>query len=232
MTCLFPRSAARPAQPAVATATALAQDRPVPLPRILAAAAAALSGGLAAPSIAAACTLDGPVLRTHLSVPLDCPVYVYAQEPGLMPFEPRLTVLRGGSYVDVTGAVARLPLTLPVQMLFEDCQQGGIVSMHTQDVPFARYAIKAANVQVGDRIGVGMGWFAGLEVTPAAPCPAPEVPMLACSEGPPCGGFPPFSDSFDSGPCASGGGPGALAPVAGLAALLVVRRRRRPRPRG
>jgi uncharacterized protein (TIGR03382 family) len=204
----------------------------MPLPRILtaAAAAAALAGGFAAPAADAACANDGLHLGTHSGrAPLGCPVIVYVS--GLTPSSPRLTALRNGMYIDVTGQTMLNVVMLPVQTLFQSCD-GVVVNMTTTDERFERYALTPGGVQVGERIGINIEWFGGLEVVPAGPCPTDEPPMLVCSESPPCGGFPPFGDDISSGPCAAGGGPGSLAPAAGLVALLALRRRRRRRPRG
>lgn len=204
----------------------------MPLPRILAAAAAAaaLAGGLAAPAAAAVCALDGPYLGTHGGrIPLGCPVIVYVASPAQV--SPQLTAFRNGTYINVTGQTMLSFVMLPIQMLFQSCD-GVVVNMTTTDERFERYALTLGNVQVGERIGIGEGWFSGLEVVPAGACPIDEVPMLTCAQGPPCG---PFGDDvIESGPCAAGGGPGSLVPAAGLVALLVVRRRRRQRrhPRG
>ena len=185
---------------------------------------AVIAGGLGAPSIAAACDVTGPHLGTHLRVPLGCPVHVYLRGELQMPFPPRLTALRGGVYVDVTASSTPTLLTIPVENTFVDCEQR-VVSKTTTPESFSRFALTPGTVQVGERIGIGEGWFGGLEVLPAGPCASPDVPVLACSMSPPCGGFGPFED-FEDGGCGASAGGGALLP-AGLLALLVARRRRR-----
>lgn len=191
-------------------------------------AVAAIAGGLAAPSIAAACQAGGPFLGTHLQVPRGCQVHVFVGEPGQTPFAPRLTAFRNGAYVDVTDSATSTSdsRTLPVETSFVDCEQR--VTKMTNSQPFMQYSLgMRADVQVGERIGIGEGWFGGLEVLPAGPCPPAEVPLLACTESPPCGGpgFPPFDD-VETGGCAAGTGGAAALPSA-LLALLVARRRRR-----
>ena len=166
-------------------------------------------------------------------MPLGCPVYVYlAIEVALPgpppPFPPRLTALRGGVYVDVTDHAASTSseLTIPVENKFVDCDQV-VVSQSTSQEPFTRHALVPTTVQVGERIGIGEDWFGGLEVLPPGPCEPADVPMLVCTESPPCGGIgPPFEDFGESSGCGASAGGGSLAP-AGLLALLVARRRRR-----
>jgi hypothetical protein len=187
---------------------------------------AAIAGGLAAPSIAAACQPSGMFLGTHLRVPRGCPVHVFVAGFALDPFPPRLTALRNGTFVNVTDSVASTQdmRTIPVETTFVDCDQR--MTKVTNNELFMQHSlVPRADVQVGERIGIGEDWFVGLEVLPAGPCPPAEVPMISCTESPPCGGFP-LDDIGDDG-CAAGGAGGAALP-AGLLARRVARRRRRP----
>jgi MYXO-CTERM domain-containing protein len=190
-------------------------------------AVAAIAGGLAAPSIAAACQPGGMFLGTHLQVARGCPVHVFISPLGMTPFPPRLTALRNGVYVDVTDSASSTSEMrfIPVETSFIDCNQRVTKMMNNE--PFMQFSlVPRSDVQVGERIGIGEDWFGGLEVLPAGACTPVDVPMIACTEGPPCGGpgFPPFDD-IDGGGCAASTGGGAALP-AGLLALLVARRRR------
>jgi hypothetical protein len=202
-----------------------------PWRRILVVLAIAVAGVLQAPREAAACESLGPYLGTATELPLGCPLVVYA---GTTP-EPdklrQITALRGGAYVDVTGAVTQGLTQLLVERTFVDCQLQVLRVDQTRE-SFLRLEIYPQGVSVGERIGLGIGWFGGIEIVPAGACAAPIEPRPACTSVPPCGGFPlpPFDD--ESAGCAAGGGAagGGAAGGAALGALgLLLRGRARRR---
>lgn len=190
----------------------------------------AITGSLWAPRDAAAfCDVSGPYLGTGPKLPLGCPLYIYGLGRFDTPFAPEITVLRGGSYVAATGAYTREDALLQVTRTFVDCQFQPVNTMQSSD-QYQRYAIVPKDVQVGELVGYGRGWFGGIEIGPAGPCAAPIVPQPTCTDAPICGGgFPPFDD-VEQGGCAAGGGSAGSASLA-IAALLLglcaPRRRRR-----
>jgi len=199
-------------------------------PRLLVvlALALALAGALGARDAAAQCFVSGPYLGTGPKLPLGCPVHLYV---GLTPtpFAPRLTVLRNGQYVDATGPINQTQASLTVMRTFDSCNGASGATTTTLE-SFQHYTIPPLNVQVGEEIGVGSGWFTGITITAAASCAAPIEPMPACAEIQPCFKEPPF-DSFESNGCAARGGGGlpAGAALLGLGLMRWVPRRRRRR---
>jgi hypothetical protein len=188
----------------------------------------AITGGLLwAPRDATAlCDVSGPFLGTGPKLPLGCPFHVYGASATMnpSPFSPVITVLRGGSYVDATGAFTRDEVQISATQTFLDCQlqpTNTVQSLNT----YQHFSITPRDVQVGELIGFGRGWFGGIEIAPAGPCAAPILPRPACTEMQLCGGPPPFED-FESGGCATGGG-GGLAIGLLLLGLCAPHRRRR-----
>ena len=186
----------------------------------------AIAGGLWAPREAAAtCDLDGPFLGTGPALPLGCPLHVYTA-----PMPPQIartvTALRGGAYVDVTGAGTTEIVQLATERSFLDCELQPLSTQQGVEA-FDHYAIQPTGVAVGERIGFGSGWLGGIEIVAAGPCAAPIVPMPACTEIRECFSPPPF-ESFESSGCAAGGG-GGLA--SGLLLLGLIRRIGRARRR-
>ncbi len=187
----------------------------------------ALAGVLRAPREAAACQASGPYLGTGPQLPLGCPLHVYVGfAPGSEVIR-KVTVLRGGMYVDVTGTVMPQPWDLLVDRTFVDCQLQPIRTDQFRE-PYQRFAILPQGVAVGERIGFGTGWFGGIEIVAAGPCAAPIEPRPSCTEVPPCG-FPPPPpfESFESNGCGAGAAGGGGAAAIGLALLGLARRRRR-----
>lgn len=189
----------------------------------------AITLGLGAPREAAAfCELLGPYLGTGPQLPSGCPLHAYLRvgpfDPG--PLDPvRITALRGGEYVDVTGSIMRADVVLRVQRMITECD--GVTRPQDNNEPYDRVAVQPVGVNVGDRIGLGTGWLSGIEIVPAGTCAAPIEPTPSCAEIVDCSG-PPVFDDFGPGTCAAGGGGGGLA--LGLVALgLAVRRRHRRR---
>jgi MYXO-CTERM domain-containing protein len=185
----------------------------------------AITLGLWAPREAAArCSLFGPYLGTGPQLPQGCPLHVYMM---LVPgggIPRQVTVLRGGQYVDVTGAAIPEPTQLRVKHVFTDC--GGVERTQESMESYDRWEIQPVGVNVGERIGLGSGWVGGIEIVAPAACPAPLVPMPSCTDLGFCNVPPPFED-FGPGGCAAGGGAGAAIGLAGLALLGRRRRRRR-----
>lgn len=190
--------------------------------------ALAVAGVLQAPRVAAACESLGPYLGSGTELPLGCPVYVYISTTTGSEIERRVTVLRGGAYVDVTGTTLHDTVQILIDRTFLDCDLQVLRSDQIQTT-FARFALYPQGVSVGERIGLGTGWFGGIEIVPAGACPAPVEPKPACTSVPPCGGFPhPPFDDFESNGCAAGGGAaGGTALGAALGLLLRGRARRR-----
>jgi hypothetical protein len=211
---------------AVVTGGALGEDPAVRRHRFL--AVLAITGGLWAPRDAAAfCDLSGPYLGTGPKLPLGCPLHVYSlpRFDAPSPPMPMITVIRGGSYVDATGAVTRTDVQLRVARTFLDCRLQPTNTMQSNET-YQRYNIVPKDVQVGELIGFGSGWFGGIEILPAGTCPAPIDPQPACTEPPPfCGGPQPIDDIGQDGCAAAGGGGLALGLL--LLGLCAPRRRRR-----
>lgn len=193
--------------------------------------ALAAAGVLQAPREAAACEALGPYLGTGAELPIGCPVFVYTSLTSGSDIERRVTALRGGAYVDVTGTVLQEVVQVTIDRTFLDC---ALQILRTDQVQttFARHALYPQGVSEGERVGVGTGWFGGIQIVPAGTCPAPIAPAPACTSLPPCGGpLPPFGDDTPDG-CAAGGGPaGAPALGAALGLLLLLRGRARRRRR-
>ena len=186
----------------------------------------AITGGLWAPRDAAAfCDVSGPFLGTGPKLPQGCPLHVYGMPRFDAPLSPMITVMRAGSYVDATGAVTMSDVQLRVVRTFVDCQLQPTSTMQADEL-FRRYSIVPRNVQVGELIGFGSGWFGGIEIAPAGTCAAPIAPQPTCTEMPFCDRPPPFDDSFEPSGCAAGGG-GGLAIGLVLLGLCAPRRRRR-----
>jgi MYXO-CTERM domain-containing protein len=208
---------------AVVTGAALGEDPAVRLYRLL--AVLAITAGLWAPRDAAAfCEVSGPYLGTGPKLPLGCPLHVYSAPRFDTPFMPRITVLRGGNYVDATGQIMSDSVQISVITTFVDCQlqpthMAGSLNM------FQHNSIVPQNVQVGELIGFGTGWFGGIEIAPAGTCAAPILPQPTCTEVPFCGGPPPFDD-FEQSDCSASSG-GGLAMGLLLLGLWAPRRRRR-----
>jgi hypothetical protein len=189
-------------------------------------AAATIAGALWAHGTAAACDLSGPYLGTGPQLPLGCPFHVYSGS-GVMPgapFTPVVTTMRATGYVDVTGTVNTTDDELQVEQTFVPCNGGFQPQPQRNTEPYRHFAISLKNVQVGDQIGVGIGWLTGIAIVAAGPCAASIAPMPACIEMSPCFGEPPFDDVIDSPGCHAAGG----SLWAG-AALLGLRRRARRR---
>ncbi len=200
-----------------------------PWRRTLAVLAIAGAGVLQAPREAAACEALGPYLGTGAELPLGCPVFVYTSLMSGSDVERRVTALRGGAYVDVTGTVLQDVVQVLIDRTFLDCDLQVLRADQVQTT-FARHALYPQGVSEGERVGVGTGWFGGIQIVAAGTCPAPIAPAPACTSVPPCGGpLPPFIDDTPDD-CAAGGGP-AGAPVIGaaLGLLLYGRARRRRR---
>ena len=185
---------------------------------------AALAIGLLGPRDAAAgCETLGPYLGTGLELPLGCPLHVYA---ALSPsFVPQVTVLRNGAYVNATGAVTMQPVQLQVERTFFDC---ALQTQSTQTAPalFDRWELRPSGVQVGERVGIGSGWFGGIEIKPAGPCAAPIEPKPSCSQPAMCPSEPPF-ESFEPGSCSARRPGGLLTGLVLLGLVPLARRRRR-----
>jgi hypothetical protein len=198
--------------------------------RIFVVLAIAGAGVLQAPREAAACESLGPYLGTGPELPLGCPLVVYTSITPESDKIRQVTALRGGSYVDVTGAFNQVTTTLLVETTFVDCQLQVLRVAQSRE-SFLRFEIYPQGVSVGERIGLGAGWFGGIEITPAGACAAPVEPRPACALVPPCGMFPqPPFDDFESNGCGAGGGAAggaALGAALGLVLLGPARRRRR-----
>lgn len=184
----------------------------------------AITVGLWAPREAAAlCEAPGPFLGTGPQLPLGCPVHVYFSFFGGGPQmgPPRLTVLRDGAYVELSGDPFSEPKNLRVEETIIDCQLR-VISMATSTQTFEHLAITPIGVAVGDRIGVGEGWLVGIEVVAAGPCAPAIEPQIQCTQTPSC--FEPPFDDLPHESCAASPGGGLLI---GLALLGLRRRRRR-----
>lgn len=188
----------------------------------------AITGSLWAPRDAAAfCDVTGPYLGTGPKLPLGCPLHIYGLSRFDSPISPMITVLRNGSYIDATGSFMQTQVQLQVTRTFVDCQLRPASTSQTLDT-YQRYAITPKDVQEGELIGYGSGWFGGIEIGPPGPCAAPIDPQPACTDVPFCGGPPPFDD-FESDSCAAGGGSAGSAGFAIAALLLGLRAPRRRR---
>jgi hypothetical protein len=194
----------------------------------------AIAGGLCVPRDAAAfCELFGPYLGTGPQLPRGCPLHVYSlPAPPGVPTPPQspapmITVLRNGTYIDATGAYNTTNTNLLVEMAFTDCE-GSVTNMTRMSTPYQHFEILTkADVQVGEQIGFGRGWFTGIEIAAAGACPAPVLPTPACTEMPFCMPPPPFDDFESGGGCAAGGGGGLAIGLALLGAIRWAPRRRR-----
>lgn len=179
---------------------------------------------------AAQCDLSGPYLGTGPKLPQGCPLYVFRNErpfPGSPPTTrpPSVTVQRGSQYVDVTGSPVFELTPVMVERTLVDCQLQPVNTNRESEL-FQRWEIQPAGVQVGELIGIGSGWFGGIEIVASGPCAAPIVPQLACTDNLGCFEPPPFDDSFNPSGCAArGGGLGAGLALLGLG--LIGRRRGR-----
>ena len=185
----------------------------------------AITGGLlwAPRDAAAVCDVSGPFLGTGPKLPLGCPLHVYGMPRFDAPLSPMITVMRAGSYVDATGAFTRDEAQISATQTFLDCQLQPTSTTQSLNT-YQHFSITPRDVQVGELIGFGRGWFGGIEIAPAGPCAAPILPRPACTEMQFCGGPPPFED-FESGGCATGGGGLAIGLL--LLGLCAPRRRRR-----
>jgi MYXO-CTERM domain-containing protein len=196
----------------------------------------AITVALGAPRDAAAqCDLAGPYLGTGPRLPQGCPLYLFRSDMPLFPGNPPptrppvVTVQRGGQYLDVTGSPVFELTSIVVERTLVDCQLQP-VNMNRASELYQRWEIQPAGVQVGDQIGIGNGWFSGIEIVPSGPCAPPITPQLACTDSLGCFEPPPFSDDFiDSGDCTARGGGGLGAGLALLGLALIGRGRRRRR---
>jgi hypothetical protein len=193
-----------------------------------------IAGALWAPREAAAfCDISGPYLGTGSQLPLGCPFHVYGSlvpPPSSGTLIPTITVLRNGTYVDVTGAYTSDTLDLPVTRTFVDCRGNPTTTVPSLET-YQHFAIPPLNVQVGEEIGFGRNWFIGIKIVAAATCPAPLVPMPVCMEVQQCFPGGPFGDDVVDNGCQARGGAGLAAGAALLALLRWAPRRRRCRPR-
>jgi MYXO-CTERM domain-containing protein len=185
---------------------------------------------------AALCDLAGPYLGTGPRLPQGCPLHIFRSDMPLFPGNPpptrppSVTVQRGSQYVDVTGSPQLELTTLMVERTIVDCQLQPI-NVNRESLLFQRWAVQPVGVQVGELIGIGNGWFGGIEIVESEPCAAPITPQLACAESLGCFEPPPFDESFNSSGCAArGAGAGGGLP-AGLALLGLALIGRRPRRR-
>jgi hypothetical protein len=194
-----------------------------PMHRIL--AVISIAGALWAREAAASCNLAGPYLGTGPQLPLGCPLHVYGG-PSMDVLTPTVTVLRGGTYVDATGTYTMNLVDLQVERTITDCT-GSFTNTQRVSEPYEHLAIPPINVQVGEQIGFGRGWFIGIAIVAAGTCPAPIVPMPTCTDMNPCFDEPPFEDFGPGGGCQARGGSGLGAGAALLGLLGRARRRRR-----
>jgi hypothetical protein len=138
-----------------------------------------------------------------------------------------ITVLRGGTYIEATGTYNTTNTSLQVERAFTDCE-GDVINMQRISEPYQHFEIlPKADVQVGEQIGFGRGWFTGIEITAAGACPAPVLPTPACTEMPFCMKEPPFGDFESDSGCAARGGGGLWIGLALLGAIRWAPRRRR-----
>jgi len=164
---------------------------------------------LAIPQLAAAnsCPINTPLVETY-EVPLGCPVIVHVRATHAASFTPSLIASRGGTPVDITGAVQQRGETLPIHFLEydEQCTE----SIVTRDEPFVRYEIAMAGAQVGD-----ITRAPDVLVVAAGPCPAPAPPVdYGCSDTGLCSlpdadgdGIP---DAEEDGGCTAAPNPGSF----------------------
>jgi MYXO-CTERM domain-containing protein len=195
--------------------------------RIFAALALVLAGGLWEARDAAACEDGATYLGTGPQLPLGCPLHVYSLPGPFDSFAPTITVLRGGRYLNATGAIDQDIAQLTVERSVNSCSPTNFPPIRNIE-PIPHFAIMPEDVSVGEAIGIGDTWLYGIQIVAAAPCAPPVQPVPSCVERGPCFFDQPVED-LDSVGCAAGGGaPGGLALV-GLAALVrwAPRRRRR-----
>jgi hypothetical protein len=156
----------------------------------------------------------------HLAVgdvPLGCPVVVLMQSFGTN--VPKVTTIRGGTVVDLTGTITPGPdVQVPIETYryHDDCElhDDGIVSR-----PYQSVGVALVGAQVGDLLVVDGSYDdADKHVVAAGPCPDVVPPMLSCAD--------PIQTCADGGidaqPVAKGGGcstGGSASPLALLALL-------------
>lgn len=178
----------------------------------------------AAPREAAAsgCYL-GPVAAYQAALPLGCPAVVYDEANAT--YVPKLTVLRDGIEIDVTGAINRVDVQLEIEYYQTACD-GSKIDPYFAPAPYTRFEVSLDGVIEGDqvRVDIGQGGSQAGVVTAAGPCTAPAPPALFCtSVAGPCDYD--YDDDDDGGGCQTGGNPSGFA-VGLLALALVIRRRR------
>ncbi len=167
----------------------------------------------------------GPVAAYQAALPLGCPAVVYAEANDT--YEPKLTVIRDGIEIDVTGAITRVDVQLEVEHYQSACD-GSKIDPYFASAPYTRFEVSLDGVIEGDdvRVDIGQGGSQAGVATAAGPCTPPAPPALFCTSVPgPCDYD--YDDDDDGGGCQTGGNPAGFA-IGLLAIGLVVRRRRRP----
>jgi hypothetical protein len=201
---------------------AVPPEKIAPMPPRPLLVALAIAGVLGASREAAACDLFGPYFGTGPQLPLGCPVHVY-RSPVAGPVGPlRISTLRAGAYVDVTGGVDRMDDGFTVERTLLDCQLH-VLQRADEYEAYDHYTIQLVDVQVGEQIGAGTGWLNGIEIVPAGACAPTVQPRLACTDVPPCGLPPRFEDLEPGGGCAARRGGGLWFGLALLGLLRVCR---------